>query len=200
MTNSKLDSLREKFGASFLSKSNNSCVLDIYEIVLENLNNGFNYWEEDHGAQDMNLVFETYFTDYDFEELSKDISNWSNFQLERFTQGIVGDYCSYLSNNRTFPEHYYKNENRIKTIRYKLIYINKLIEIDKKRDLRAELIGKIDDNIDFINLHFDILLDESKSNLNFIGNIVSALNPSFDERINDKKELIEKIETAGNEK
>lgn len=196
MKNNKLNSLQEKYGASCLSKSNNNRVLDIYEIVLQNINNGFDYWENEYGAMDMNMVFENYFTDYDYEELGEDISNWSNFQLERFTQGIVGDYCSYLSNNRTFPEHYYKNENRIKAIRYKLIYIDKLLRIEKKRNLRGDLKNTIEENIDFINLHFDILLDKSKSNLNFISNIVETFNPMFDYNINEKKELIEKIKTA----
>lgn len=97
---------RKEFDEIFASNINNktqsedSEVLEIYSYILKHENWDSDWWNEDHGANDLMYIIEK-FSENIFEKVQQDISNWTGFQIELFAQTLVSnDLKDYKINER----------------------------------------------------------------------------------------------------
>ncbi|UUC45971.1 hypothetical protein [Flavobacterium cerinum] len=167
------ETFRQKYPDDCKTKSNNSCVLALYSIVLAGEHKDSDYWNEEHGASDIIRLFETIFTTYDWEELEADLKNWTTSQLELFTEAILSGYYSY-TNNGIYNDHY-DIEKLTQTIPNRLNLLLPILAIEKERDLQYhELSWIIVENSNFINDHFEIVLQKDPQHLNTIKTIFES--------------------------
>jgi hypothetical protein len=182
--------LKERYLDNFKSESTNLKVLSICKVVLEHENSDSDYWNEDHGSNDLIRIFENMYFDDDWKDLECDLNNWSNYQLELFTQAILGGYSSYTNNGT-----YYSTDKEVikqitKTIPNRFDLLIPIIEIGRKRK-HTDFSCQVMENLNFINDHFDILLEKNFNYLDKIQKIIELLNLS-DSYILDLKEKIQK--------
>lgn len=167
------ETFRHKYSDDCKTQSNNSCVLALYSIVLAGEHKDSDYWNEEHGASDIIRVFETIFTAYDWEELEADLKNWTTSQLELFTEAILSGYYSY-TNNGVYNDHY-DIEKLTQTIPNRLNLLLPILAIEKERDLQYhELSWIIVENSNFINDHFEIVLQKDPQHFNTIKTIFES--------------------------
>ena len=169
----RLRELQATYGKACQTKSTNDCVLDIYALVLRNQENGFNYWEEGHGAQDIMQMFTDHFTPFDHQALLEDLTYWSDFQLERFMQGMLGDHHAYLNADGTFPPSY---REQAPLIALKLGYIYRLLQLEKERALAGNFSDHLREDMDFLALHVDMLVQYDASLMSVLIDIARLLN------------------------
>ncbi|MCD6068280.1 MAG: hypothetical protein K0S33_3106 [Bacteroidetes bacterium] len=196
MLKKDFDVFKQKYLADCKTQSSNSCVLELYRLMLEKERVDSDYWSEEHGAADIIRIFENCFTDHDWKELETDLPNWTLAQLELFTEAIMGGYHSYTENG-VYYEHY-DVESLTKTIPNRLSLLIPILRIEKERGPGyPELSIIIRQNIHFINDHFDIVLRKNPENLQTIQQIVelSGIAASQDQGAIDLKN---KIKKAGN--
>nr|WP_155075660.1 hypothetical protein [Flavobacterium sp. MC2016-06]MBU3858503.1 hypothetical protein [Flavobacterium sp. MC2016-06] len=157
------------------TESINSFVIAVYKVILEHENSDSDYWNEDHGSQDLIQIFENCFNLGDWKDLELDLKNWTNFQLELFTQAILGGYLSYTN------EGVYNSEKEIvkeltKTVPNRFDLLFPIIELEKERKLNSkDLSHIIIDYLDFINDHFDILIETDSNYIKKIKSIFLLL-------------------------
>lgn len=168
------ETFRQKYPDDCKTQSNNSCVLELYSIVLAGEHKDSDYWNEEHGASDIIRVFETIFTAYDWEELEADLKNWTTSQLELFTEAILSGYYSYTANGVYYD--YYDIAKLTQTIPNRLNLLLPILAIEKERDLQYhELSWIIVRNSNFIKDHFEILLKHDAQNLTTIKRVFELL-------------------------
>lgn len=93
METEKLNILKLKYKDNFKTKSDNSSVLLLYSYILEKENVDSDWWNEDHGCNDVVGILERNFSDFDWEMLEKDLENWTLNQIELFTLSIINGSC-----------------------------------------------------------------------------------------------------------
>lgn len=94
--------MKSEYGEKHTTKSTNSAVLEVYNFILKNENVDSDYWNGDHGPQDLNRVFEDYFTQFDWEELEMDLKFWTTNQLEIFLYAIMNGYTYKLIHDNLY--------------------------------------------------------------------------------------------------
>lgn len=177
------------------TKSNNPNVIAIYNVILEHENSDSDYWNEDHGSEAIIQIFENVFSEYDWKDLENDLNNWTAFQLELFTQAILGGYMSYTNGGI-----YYQSDKEIikkitKTIPKRFDLLFSIIKIESESKLALECSNIIKENLNFINDHFNILLETNFTYLAKIQNIIELLNLS-ESNYDDLIDLKEKTQKA----
>lgn len=177
MSPSEFEIVRQKFPTDCKTQSTNPCVLEIYSIVLIGEHRDSDYWNEDHGASDIIRVFENCFTAYDWKELEDDLKNWTTSQLELFTAAILSGYYSYTENG-VYYDHY-DIETLTQTVPNRLHLLLPILAIERERALKdRELSWIIVENINFINDHFEIVVQRDAQNRTTIRTIFQLLDVS----------------------
>ena len=137
METEKLNILKLKYKDNFKTKSDNSSVLLLYSYILEKENVDSDWWNEDHGCNNVVGILERNFSDFDWEMLEKDLENWTLNQIELFTLSIINGSCG----NGLFEDLKVRDLQKRYTYEKRLQI---LIKISKNQTLI------IWDNIDFL--------------------------------------------------
>jgi hypothetical protein len=177
----ELELLQHKYLENCKTESKNPYVIAVYKVVLDHENSDSDYWSEEYGSSDIIGIFENLFDLNDWNELKMDLINWTAHQLELFTQAILNGYLSYTSYSIT--GNYYPQDKEIvneitKSIPYRFDLIFTIIEIENNRKFPTgySAISEIYDNLDFFNVHFDIILEKDPNNINRIIDLLKFLN------------------------
>jgi len=187
--------LKSEYGEKYKTESTNSAVLEVYNFILKNENVGSDYWNEDHGPQDLNKIFEDYFTQFDWEELEMDLKFWTTNQLEIFLYAIMNGYTYNLIHDNLYKERPELIEIMPKIIPNKtdLILPILIIGIDRGR-LKNDIILTAMEEVYFLINHFDLLVDKDANYLNKIKKIVEVIGADY--VLQENPELKDKIEKA----
>ncbi|GGI24384.1 hypothetical protein [Pedobacter mendelii] len=131
---------KEKYQETSFTKSSNNLVLELYSFILKNENVDSDFWTEGNGFEDIHrILFD--FDESDWTDLKNDVKNWTSFQVELFTNGLL---C---------PDYYKADfsENEIYNLENRFAVLPILLEI-------GETEGEISNNIeDFIKSYFPLM-------------------------------------------
>jgi hypothetical protein len=176
-----------KYKSSFKSKTKNLNVREIYKVIIEHENVDSEYWDELHGSCDLFTKFQRFYLDKDWNDLEKDIFNWSQLQIELFIIGLNG-----IDHN--LSQYNGKMHKRIPNI-FNIFY--KILELSHGKKLDCGdiyyLILETDD--DFLNLFFEDLINYDLNNLlkyKHILQIFESTGSQNWQKINDLKQKIKK--------
>jgi hypothetical protein len=97
---------REYFDEIFCSNENKKTqshdpeVLEIYSYILKHENRDSDWWNEDHGTNDLIFIIKNCGENV-FEKIRQDIPNWSGFQIELFALTMISNHLKdYKINER----------------------------------------------------------------------------------------------------
>ena len=79
---------KKKYIKSCKTKSLNTDVLELYSFILENERNDSDYWTIGNGFDEITIILK-YFKECSWDELKTDLSNWTIFQLDIFTEAVL---------------------------------------------------------------------------------------------------------------
>jgi len=130
---------KERYKETSFTKSSNNLVLKLYSFILKNEKVDSDFWTQGNGFEDIHqILFD--FDENDWNDLANDLKNWTSFQIELFTNGLL---CA----------EYYKtnySEDEISNFENRFAIIPILIEIGET--------GEISNNIeDFIKIYFPFI-------------------------------------------
>ena len=155
----------------------NPTVTAIYKFIKDHERFDSDYWNEDHGSEDLIRFFE-HLTEDDWKDLAFDLKNWTDSQLEIFTQAILGGYLSYTNKGI-----YYSDRETIrkltKTIPHRFDLLFPIIKIETERKIKYQDFSfQIIENLNFITDHFEILMEKDSNYLVKIQELFNQLGLS----------------------
>ena len=178
-----MNHLKLEYGKRCLTKSTNLAVLEIYEFILQNENTDTDYWRTNCGPEDLNRIFDEYFTELDWNELETDLKYWTTNQVEIFLYSIMNGY----NYNLTYDNLSTDLVKRLtKIIPNKTDLILPILNIGIERgQLKNNIILTVIEEIHFLINHFDILLKKNKTYLTKIKKIIEIIgsNPELENKI-----------------
>lgn len=189
-----MNNLKLKYGERCTTKTANSAVLEVYGFILKNENIDTDNWWTDCGPQDLNRIFEAYFTELDWYELEIDLKYWTTNQLEIFLYAIMNGY-TYSIHDNLYKERPDLVEKLAKNAPYKTNLILPILNIGIERGrLKNDIVLTAIEEVHFLVNHFDILLRKDRSYLNKIKDILDVVG--YDYVFQENPELKNKIEKA----
>ncbi|WP_237275018.1 hypothetical protein [Tenacibaculum ovolyticum] len=187
--------MKSKYGERCTTKTANLAVLEVYGFILQNENADTDYWRTDSGPQNLNIIFEIYFTEFDWNELEINLKCWTTNQLEIFLYSIMNGYTYNLIHDNLYKERSDLVEELTKNISYKTDLILPILNIGIERGrLKNDIILTAQEEIYFLINHFDVLIDKDLNYLNKIKDILDVIG--YDYVLQENPELKNKIEEA----
>lgn len=184
--------LKLKYGERWSSKSTNICIIEVYEFIVKNENVDSDFWNEDVGTFELIEIVNDCFTTYDWQELKKDLTFWTNSQLEILIYCLMNGYGMYIS--QSYRSNIEVTE-KTKSIPKRMELIIPILEIGNERSkIENDIILTVMENLDFITDHFDLLINVDLENLNKIRTISEIIGIDY---VNaEYPNLISKMEIA----
>jgi hypothetical protein len=176
--------------SSFKSKTKNSNVLEVYNVIVKHENVDSDYWNELHGTADLIRVFECNFNKNDWKDLIVDLKNWTPFQLELFVQGILG----YEAGKGTIGYGTKVITDQRLVVPYIFDVFYNILKLSNEEGIDCgDLYQSVFEvNEDFFNYHFEIIINANEKNISKLEYILKyfiRIAPS-DERVTNLEEKI----------
>ncbi len=169
----KMSNLKLKYGERCLSKSMNPTVLVVYEFILEHENWDSDYWEGGGGDGELINTLETYFSDFDWQDLEKDLIHWSNSQLEIFLYSIMSINGNNFEHDKIYQENPALIIERTRSVPQRANLILPILQIGIERGrFKNEIALIVTDEFFFFDNHFDILINADTKYLELMHQIM----------------------------
>ena len=88
MLHKDFEIFKERHKETSFTKSSNNLVLKLYSFILKNEKVDSDFWTQGNGFEDIHqILFD--FDENDWNDLANDLKNWTSFQIELFTNGLL---------------------------------------------------------------------------------------------------------------
>ena len=97
------------------TKSDDERVLELYSYILKYEKIDSDWWNEGHGTSDIIMLLEKYDVENFWDEIKKDITNWSENQVGLFAQSLLDNSEEIINEridlyNNLYEKEIHKNE------------------------------------------------------------------------------------------